>query len=36
MQKLTQNLEDDYTNSAWADPKALRKHFSGVGSIRSR
>ena len=33
---LVQDDEDDYTNSAWANPKALKSHFSGVGSIRFR
>ncbi|DBA86948.1 hypothetical protein WJX79_007151 [Trebouxia sp. C0005] len=34
--KLAENDEDDYTNSAWANPKALKHHFSGVGSVRIR
>ena len=28
---LEQNDEDDYTNSAWANSRALKNHFSGVG-----
>ena len=28
---LAQNDEDDYTNSAWANSRALKNHFSGVG-----
>jgi len=35
--KLVEDDEDDYTNSAWANPKALKSHFSGVGgTIRFR
>ncbi len=34
--QLVDNDEDDYTNSAWANPKALKGHFSGVGNIRFR
>ena len=36
LQKLAENDDDDYTNSAWANPKALKHHFSGVGSVRIR
>ena len=36
LQKLAENDEDDYTNSVWANPKALKHHFSGVGSVRIR
>ena len=36
LQKLAENDEDDYTNSAWANPKALKHHFSGVGGVRIR
>mmetsp|Transcript_3179 Transcript_3179/g.8460 ORF Transcript_3179/g.8460 Transcript_3179/m.8460 type:complete len:296 (-) Transcript_3179:40-927(-) len=31
MKHLAQNDEDDYTNSAWANSRALKNHFSGVG-----
>ncbi|KAL3159966.1 hypothetical protein ABBQ38_010354 [Trebouxia sp. C0009 RCD-2024] len=34
--KLAENEDDDYTNSAWANPKALKHHFSGVGGVRIR
>lgn len=33
---LADNIEDDYTHSSWADPKALKQHFSGVGNIKIR
>ena len=28
--------EDHYTNSSWADPNALKRHFQGVSNIRLR
>ena len=31
MKHLAQNDEDDYTNSAWANSRALKNPFSGVG-----
>jgi hypothetical protein len=34
--QLVGDDEDDFTNSAWANPKALKGHFSGVGNIRFR
>ena len=34
MKHLEQNDEDDYTNSAWANSRALKNHFSGVGGGR--
>lgn len=33
MKKLESNEEDDYTNSAWANSKSLKSHFSGVGNV---
>lgn len=36
LQKLAEDEDDDYTNSAWANPKALKHHFSGVGGVRIR
>ena len=33
---LEENDEDDHANSAWANPKSLKTHFSGVGNIRFR
>ena len=33
MKALATNSEDDYTNSAWANSKALKNHFSGVGNV---
>lgn len=33
MKALEANEEDDYTNSAWANSKALKNHFSGVGNV---
>jgi len=33
MKKLESNEEDDYTNSAWANTKSLKSHFSGVGNV---
>ena len=34
MKALEANDEDDYANSAWADSKSLKNHFSGVGGGR--
>ena len=34
MAALEANQEDDYANSAWADSRALKSHFSGVGGSR--
>jgi len=31
--KLEEDADDDFINSSWADPKALKKHFSGIGEI---
>ena len=36
MQRMTLEDEDNYQNSAWANPKALKKAFSGVGDISFR
>lgn len=33
MKALETNDEDDYTNSTWANSKALKNHFSGVGNV---
>ncbi|KAI8825209.1 uncharacterized protein EV422DRAFT_605904 [Fimicolochytrium jonesii] len=34
--KLAENDEDDYVNSAWANTKALKSAFSGVGNVSWR
>ncbi|KAI9202949.1 uncharacterized protein BJ171DRAFT_425852 [Polychytrium aggregatum] len=34
--KLEENDEDDYLNSSWANPKALRNHFQGMSNISWR
>jgi hypothetical protein len=34
VQKLVEDEDDTYTNSAWANPKALKAHFSGMSQIR--
>ena len=31
LKKLEENDEDDYINSSWADPKSLKRAFTGVG-----
>ena len=36
MQRMTLEDEDAYQNSTWADPKALKKAFSGAGDISWR
>ena len=28
--------DDDYMNSAWADPKSLKKHLHGAGDVKWR
>lgn len=33
-QKLTEDEDDSYVNSNWANPKSLKAHFSGVASVR--
>ena len=33
MQRMTLEDEDAYQNSAWANPKALKNAFTGVGDI---
>lgn len=33
MKKLAENDEDDYVNSAWADPKALKRDLMGVRGV---
>lgn len=33
MQALAEDDDDAFTNSAWANPKALKGAFSGVGNI---
>jgi len=34
--KLQENSEDDYLNSAWANPKGLKNHFTGLGNVSWR
>lgn len=34
LKKLEENDEDDYLNSSWANPKALKSHFTGVGNVK--
>ena len=31
---LAEDDDDTYTNSAWANPKSLKQHFSGVQGVR--
>ena len=33
---LVEDEDDAYTHSSWANPKALKTHFSGVGNIKFR
>ena len=33
---LVEDEDDSYTHSSWANPKALKTHFSGVGNIKFR
>jgi hypothetical protein len=32
LKKLGENDEDEYLNSSWADPKSLKRAFTGVGN----
>jgi hypothetical protein len=32
LKKLEENDDDDYINSSWADPKSLKKAFTGMGN----
>ncbi|KAK9823695.1 hypothetical protein WJX72_004678 [[Myrmecia] bisecta] len=34
--RLMEDQYEDYTNSVWANPKALKSHFSGVGNVKIR
>ncbi|EPZ34652.1 hypothetical protein ROZALSC1DRAFT_27041 [Rozella allomycis CSF55] len=34
--KLADNDEDDYLNSSWANPKALKNHFQGISNVSWR
>jgi hypothetical protein len=34
LQKLQEDEDDNYTNSAWANPNALKAHFSGMSQIK--
>jgi hypothetical protein len=34
--KLDEDDEDDYLNSRWADPKHLKKTFSGMNDVKFR
>jgi hypothetical protein len=34
--KLLENDDDDYLNSSWADPKSLKKAFTGTGDVKFR
>ena len=33
MQKMSLEDEDSYMNSAWANPKALKNSFTGIGDV---
>ena len=35
MKKLSENSEDEYLYSSWADPKAMQKDLRGMGDIRA-
>lgn len=32
LKRISENQDDDYINSSWADPKSLKKAFTGMGS----
>lgn len=32
LKRLEENEDDDYLHSSWADPKSLKKSFTGVGN----
>jgi hypothetical protein len=34
LQALTQDEDDAFTQSVWANPKSLKQHFAGVGAVR--
>ena len=34
LKKLDENNEDDYLNSAWADPNKLKQSLTGMGKIK--
>ena len=36
MKKLSENTEEDYLNSSWADPSALRRQLNGTTNIGFR
>jgi hypothetical protein len=33
-QALAADEDDSFSAAAWADPRALKSHFAGVGSVR--
>jgi hypothetical protein len=34
LQALSQDDEDAYTHSSWANSKSLKQAFAGIGSVR--
>lgn len=36
LKKLEENDDDDYLNSKWADPKHLKKAFTGMSDVKFR
>lgn len=35
LQRLAENEEDEYMNSAWADPKNMKRELQGLGNVRA-
>jgi len=33
MKRLSENSDDDYLHSSWADPKQLQRSMRGVGTV---
>jgi hypothetical protein len=34
VQALSQDEEDAFTHSVWANSKSLKQHFAGIGAVR--